>query len=92
MIVTMFIQAFRYASEPFFFNNESQKNSKEILANIMNYFVIILVFIFLIITLYLHLFKYFIPDPQYWEGLHVVPILLCANIFPRYLHRSFHVV
>ena len=81
MIVSMFIQAFRYASEPFFFNNESQKNSKEIIAKIMNYFVIILVFIFLIITLYLHIFKYFIPDPQYWTGLQVVPILLCANIF-----------
>jgi len=81
MIISMFIQAFRYASEPFFFNNESQKNSKEVIANIMNYFVIILVFIFLVITLYLHVFKYFIPDPEYWGGLKVVPILLCANIF-----------
>ncbi len=81
MIISMFIQAFRYASEPFFFNNESQKNSKEVIANIMNYFVIILVFIFLVITLYLHVFKYFIPNPIYWDGLKVVPILLCANIF-----------
>ncbi len=81
MVVTMFIQAFRYASEPFFFNNESQKNSKEILAKVMNYFIIILVLVFLIITLYLHVFKYFIPNPEYWEGLQVVPILLGANIF-----------
>ena len=81
MVVTMFIQAFRYASEPFFFNNESQKDSKLILANVMNYFIIILVFIFLVITLYLHVFKYFIPDPNYWSGLDIVPIILCANIF-----------
>ena len=81
MIISMFIQAFRYASEPFFFNNESQKNSKEVIADIMNYIVIILVFIFLVITLYLHVFKYFIPNPIYWDGLKVVPILLCANIF-----------
>ena len=80
MIVTMFIQAFRYASEPFFFNNEKNKNSKEIFATIMNYFVITLVFIFLIITLYLQVFKYFIPNPAFWEGLKVVPILLAANI------------
>ena len=46
----------------------------------MNYFVITLVFIFLVITLYLHLFKYFIPNESYWIGLKVVPILLAANI------------
>ena len=80
MIISMFIQAFRYASEPFFFKDQSNKNSKETLAKIMNYFVIILVLIFLIITLYLHLFKYFIPNQAYWEGLKVVPILLAANI------------
>ena len=42
MIVTMFIQAFRYASEPFFFKNESDKNSKEIISKMMTYFVIVL--------------------------------------------------
>ncbi|MBG16374.1 MAG: polysaccharide biosynthesis protein [Crocinitomicaceae bacterium] len=80
MIVTMFIQAFRYASEPFFFKNESDKNSKEIISKMMTYLVIVLVFIFLLITLYLHLFKYFIPDESYWSGLFVVPFLLGANI------------
>ena len=55
----------------------------------MNYFTIMLMFIFLVITLYLQLFKYFINNPDYWEGLRVVPILLGANIFlvftPAYL-------
>jgi O-antigen/teichoic acid export membrane protein len=81
MVVSMFIQAFRYASEPFFFKNESSKSSKETLAKVMNYFTIVLVFIFLVITLYLHVFKYFINNPEYWDGLSVVPILLGANIF-----------
>ena len=81
MIVSMFIQAFRYASEPFFFKNETNKSSKEILAKVMNYFTIVLVFIFLVITLYLHVFKYFINNSEYWDGLAVVPILLGANIF-----------
>ncbi len=80
MIVTMFIQAFRYASEPFFFKNERDKDSKTIISKMMTYFVIVLVFIFLLITLYLHVFKYFIPNAIYWEGLGVVPILLAANI------------
>ncbi len=81
MVVSMFIQAFRYASEPFFFKNESNKSSKETLAKVMNYFTIVLVFIFLVITLYLHVFKYFINNPEYWAGLQVVPVLLGANIF-----------
>ena len=80
MIVSMFIQAFRYASEPFFFKDQLNKNSQETLAKVMNYFTIVLVFTFLVITMYLHIFKYFIPNKDYWEGLKVVPILLAANI------------
>ena len=80
MAVSMFIQAFRYASEPFFFKDQANENSKKTLANVMNYFIILLVFIFLFINFYLHLFKYFIPNENYWEGLKVVPILLGANI------------
>ena len=80
MIVSMFIQAFRYASEPFFFKDQANRNSKETLSKVMNYFTIVLVFTFLVITMYLHIFKYFIPNENYWEGLKVVPILLAANI------------
>ena len=31
-------------------------------------------------TLFLHIFKYFIPNAEYWSGLKVVPVLLGANI------------
>ena len=80
MIVSMFIQAFRYASEPFFFKDQLNSSSKETLSKVMNYFVITLIFVFLLITMYLHIFKYFIPNETYWDGLKVVPILLAANI------------
>ena len=46
----------------------------------MNYFVVVLVFTFLVMTLFLHIFKYFIPNAEYWSGLKVVPVLLGANI------------
>ena len=46
----------------------------------MNYFTIVMIFIFLFITLYLQIFKFFINNPDYWEGLTVVPLLLGANI------------
>jgi len=81
IIISLFIQAFRYAAEPFFFSQEKEKNSKETYASILKYFVIVLSMIFLGVMLYLDIFKYFIPNEEYWVGLKVVPILLFANIF-----------
>jgi O-antigen/teichoic acid export membrane protein len=37
--------------------------------------------VFLGVTLNIDLFKHFIRNPEYWEGLGVVPILLIANVF-----------
>ena len=45
----------------------------------MQYFVMAGVLIFLVVTLYLDFFKYFIGE-EYREGLVVVPILLLANL------------
>lgn len=80
IIITLFIQAFRYAAEPFFFAQEKEKNAKEMYAQIMNYFIIVCATIFLGVMLFLDVVKYFIPNETYWEGLKVVPILLFANI------------
>ncbi|MBL4625215.1 MAG: polysaccharide biosynthesis protein, partial [Flavobacteriales bacterium] len=80
MIISMFIQAYRYAAEPFFFKEEEKQDSKETYVKIMNYFAIVAAFMFLVITLYLSLFKYFIPNEVFWEGLHIVPVLLAAYV------------
>lgn len=81
IIISLFIQAFRYAAEPFFFAQEKELDAKETYAKIMKYFVIVCSLIFLGVTLYLDLLKFFIPNSSYWVGLEVVPILLYANIF-----------
>ncbi len=81
IIISLFIQAFRYAAEPFFFSQEKERDSKEVYAHILKYFVIVLSIIFLGVMLYIDVFKYFIPNEDYWIGLKVVPILLMANIF-----------
>ncbi len=81
IIITLFIQAFRYAAEPFFFNQEKVANAKDVYVLVMNYFIIVCSFIFLLINLFIDQVKYFIPNPEYWEGLTIVPILLLANIF-----------
>jgi len=80
IIITLFIQAFKYAAEPFFFSQEKEKDSKEVYAKIMTYFVIVCATIFLGVMLYMDVVKYFIPNKEYWEGLKIVPILLFANI------------
>jgi O-antigen/teichoic acid export membrane protein len=81
ILITLFIQAFRFAAEPFFFARAKEEDSKKIYAQVMQYFTIICATIFLVVMLYLDIFKYFIRKPIYWEGLKVVPILLMANIF-----------
>ncbi|MCO6501041.1 MAG: polysaccharide biosynthesis protein [Vicingus serpentipes] len=80
IIITLFIQAFRYAAEPFFFAQEKEKDAKEIYAKVMTYFVVVCATIFLSVMLFIDVVKYFIPNEAFWVGLKVVPILLSANI------------
>ncbi|MBD79157.1 MAG: polysaccharide biosynthesis protein [Crocinitomicaceae bacterium] len=80
IIITLFIQAYRYAAEPFFFSQEKEKGSKNTYALIMNYFVIVCSTIFLGVMLFIDLIKHFIPNDQFWVGLKIVPVLLMANV------------
>jgi O-antigen/teichoic acid export membrane protein len=80
ILMSLFIQAFRYAAEPFFFNHAKTDDKRTIYASVMNYFVLVCLGLFLLVTLYIDVFKHFI-NSNYWEGLHVVPILLIANLF-----------
>lgn len=79
ILMSLFIQAFRYAGEPFFFAHAKQPDAPRTYAAILNYFVIFCVFIFLVVTLYIDFFKYFI-GAAFREGLAVVPVLLIANL------------
>jgi len=81
IIITLFIQAFRYAAEPFFFNESQSKDAPKTYAMVMKYFTIVCAFIFIGVMLYLDMLKHFISNDAYYVGLHVVPILLFANIF-----------
>jgi len=67
-------------AEPFFFRQAEAGNSKKVYARVMKFFVIVISFMFLVVSLFMPIWKHFI-GPRYWEGLSVVPILLMANIF-----------
>ena len=80
ILITLFIQAFRYAAEPFFFAQEKNENKDKVYSKVMTYFIIVVSLMFLVISLNLHIFKWFIPNEAFHEGLKVVPILLLANM------------
>ena len=82
IFMSLGIQAFRYAAEPFFFSQAEDKNSLELFAKIMNWFVIVGLFVFLFISLNLDwIAPIVIRNSEYRTGLNIVPILLMANLF-----------
>ncbi|MFV0365205.1 MAG: lipopolysaccharide biosynthesis protein [Mangrovibacterium sp.] len=82
VIMNMFIQAFRYAFEPFFFSQEKNEDNKRGYAHILKYFSIFGLVIFLGISLFVDVFKSLnIIDESYYSGLKIVPIILMANLF-----------
>lgn len=84
VFMTLAIQAFRFAGDPFFFAEaRKQEDPKPLYARVLTYFVFLEALIFLGVTLYIDVFKLFIGDQgaEYYEGLHIVPILLMANLF-----------
>ncbi len=80
VLMNMFIQAFRYAFEPFFFSRADTRDDPQVYATIMKYFVIFGLMIFLVMVLFLDIITLIIGS-GYHEGLKVVPIILMANLF-----------
>lgn len=81
IFMSLVIQAFRYAAEPFFFGQAQTKNSPYTFALVMKWFVVACCLIFLVISLFLEDFGLLLRSPVYRTGLAVVPILLLANLF-----------
>lgn len=81
MLISIFLQAYRYAAEPFFFKLNQDNDEKKVYGKVMNYFIAIVIVFFLVVSLNLPILKYFISNQAYWVGLKVVPILLLANAF-----------
>jgi O-antigen/teichoic acid export membrane protein len=90
IFMTLFIQAFRYGAEPFFFSYFKNENARQVYARIMDYFLLAMCVIFVGLNVFLEpIARVFLPNPAYREGLFVVPILLLANLFlGLYLYLS----
>lgn len=83
VLMTIFIQMFRYASEPFFFGHAKDRNAPSLYAKVMTYFVIFCLLIFLGVMFYIDILQSFVgrAGSDYRDGLKIVPIILIANMF-----------
>ncbi len=91
IFMTLFVQMYRFAAEPFFFSHAQGKESLKVHADVMKYFVLAGGLIFLGVMLYIDLVKFIlIGNPQYYPGLVIVPWLLLGNLFlGMYFNYSF---
>lgn len=82
IVLVMFIQAFRFAYEPFIFAQSKEKgeSGRQSYADAMKFFIILTLFIFLAVMFYLDIVKILI-QAKYWEGLKIVPILMLGEFF-----------
>ena len=84
MLMTIFIQAFRYAAEPLFFSQADKNDAKSSYVQIMNWFVFACGGIFLVTSLFKkEIAELLISKPEFHQhpdALFIVPILLMANM------------
>lgn len=81
VFMTLAVQAFRYASEPFFFSQAADKNSPELFSKVSHGFVLFACVIVLGVSINLDVFELILRKEVYRQGMHIVPILLVANLF-----------
>ena len=77
VIMNLFIQMFRFAAEPFFFQRAGDKNSPQLYAKVMNWFTAFCGLVFLGVVLYLDVIG-LILGRDFREALTIVPIMLMA--------------
>ncbi len=77
VIMNLFIQMFRYAAEPFFFQRARDKNSKELYAVVMEYFTAFCGLVFLGVIGYIDIISLFLGR-DFRVGVGVVPIMLLS--------------
>ena len=89
MIMALITQAFRFAYEPIVFGSAKDKDSKELYAKSMKFFIIFTLLAFLCVMGYIDIFKYLVGE-KFREGLGIVPIVMMAEIMMGiYFNLSF---
>ena len=77
VIMNLFIQMFRYAAEPFFFQRAKDKGSKELYAVVMEYFTAFCGLVLLGVVGYIDIISLFLGK-DFRVGIGVVPVMLLS--------------
>jgi O-antigen/teichoic acid export membrane protein len=93
IFMMLYVNMFQYAWQPFFLHNAKEENAKEMFSKVLTYFTliggVILVSLSLFITdlAMLKVNGFSLIGSMYWEGLHIVPIILLA-----FLLNGLHII
>jgi O-antigen/teichoic acid export membrane protein len=88
VLMALFIQMFRFAAEPFFFERAKYEKAKETYAFVMKYFVISMLIVYLGINLYISGFQLIIGE-IFREAVVVVPIVSMGYLmYGIYMNHS----
>lgn len=80
IFMTLFSTAYKLAIEPFFFSEVDKKNSTNSYALVLETFIIIGSSMLVLVVVSLDVLKViFIGNPEYWQAMYIVPIILLAN-------------
>jgi len=82
IFMSLIIQAFKYAAEPFFFQQAESKNSPQLFARVMHWFIIFCSVLMVGVSVNLKLIgSLFFQGEGYEMGLTMVPMLLMGYLF-----------
>lgn len=81
VLMVLFIQAYRFAAEPFFFSKMKDKDAKTMYVKVMDYFIIAVTLIFLVTMVFLDTIFIRFTGPAFREARAVIPVLMLAKLF-----------
>lgn len=81
ILMNLIIQAFKYAAEPFFFNQSADKNSPALFARVMHAFIIFCSTLMIAVSVNLGLLgNLLLRNEGYSMATHIVPVLLMGYL------------
>jgi len=81
VLIQLAVQAFRYAGEPFFFSKAEDKNAPALFADVLNYFFIFGILLFIAISFNLDFIGWLmLNNPIFRTGLYVVPVIMVGKL------------
>ncbi len=82
VFIILAIQAFRYAGEPFFFSRAKDKNAPRLFADVLYYFVIFELIIYIVVSFNIDLIgTVMLKREEYRVALYLVPVIMLGKLF-----------